>query len=634
MTEFHNNSDAARPRSDLRDRVAADLDAARDLPGADPAFDGAAGATMFDLPGSDDQTLTVLLSRDNLRLVPAQSLVRIANRSDGDGKRYLGVVSAGPFAEPDSLRGDAPVLVTMTARGGSYRPPFHGRVQVTLLGEELADGTLAPPRWRPLPGSPVFVLHDAECERLLKAAGDLRLGLAVGHERVVVGVPSDRKDVLPRHTAILGTTGGGKSNTVARLVQQAQAAGMAVVLLDVEGEYARLHEPTDDAHAGPILTERGLAPAGLPAVAMRVYHLAGRDTANPDHPDRRSFVLQFARLSPYAAAEIMGLTEPQEERFHQAYGIGRDLLRELNIFPVKGNIEQERFAAELDEFQRGYPRLTLSMLIDVAGACLHHVERAPRERKKSEELVEESAGGFEPFCDEFKLPAAKAALKRRVAATQIQPNAISWKALLGRLHRLNRLKVFDRDSSGSKPMAYKQLLEPGRVSVVDLSDTALSELSNLVIADILRGVQDEQDAAYQVFERQKGTTPPKVLIVVEEAHEFLSEERIGKMPVLFEQVATIAKRGRKRWLGLAFVTQLPGHLPRQVLGLCNGFVLHKLTDPSVVAMLKKSVGGIDEGLWGRLPTLAPGLAVVSFPHMLKPLLVSIDPSPAKLRLAE
>ncbi|MFO0808617.1 MAG: ATP-binding protein [Gemmataceae bacterium] len=635
MDTFDDRSDAAPPRGDLRDRMAADFAAARELPGTDPAFTGAAGATMFDLPGSTDDTLTVLLARDNLRLVPAQSLVRVASRTDGDGKRYLGVVTAGPFAEPDSLRGDDRVLTTMTARGGSYRPPFHGRVQVTLLGEELADGTLAPPRWRPLPGSPVFVLPDAECERLLKAGGDLRLGLAVGHERVAVGVPSDRKDVLPRHTAILGTTGGGKSNTVARLVQQAQAAGLAVVLLDVEGEYARLHEPTDDRRAADILAERGLAPAGLPGGAMRVYHLAGRDTANPQHPDRRPFVLQFARLSPYAAAEIMGLTEPQQERFHQAYGIARELLRELGIFPEKQNAEQERFAAEIDEFARGYPRLTLSLMIDVAGACLHHVERAPKEKpKKGEELVEEGTNGFEPFSAELRTSAAKAALKKRVAAAQVPSNAISWKALLGRLHRLNRLKVFDRDPTGAKPMSYKHLLEPGKVSVIDLSDTALSELSNLVIADILRGVQDAQDEACQAFERGGGPSPAKVLIAIEEAHEFLSDERIGKMPVLFEQVATLAKRGRKRWLGLAFVTQLPGHLPRQVLGLCNGFILHKLTDPSVVSMLKKSVGGIDEGLWSRLPTLAPGQAVVSFPHMLKPLLTSIDPSPAKLRLAE
>ena len=128
--------------------------------------------------------------------------------------------------------------------------------------------------------------------------------------------------------------------------------------------------------------------------------------------------------------------------------------------------------------------------------------------------------------------------------------------------------------------------------------------------------------------------PPRVLIVIEEAHEFLSEDRIDRMPVLFQQVARIAKRGRKRWLGLCFVTQLPSHLPKQVLGLCNSFILHKLQDPQVVTLLKRTVGGVDEGLWDRLPNLAAGQAVVSFPHFARPLLVSIDPSQAKLRLTE
>jgi hypothetical protein len=125
-----------------------------------------------------------------------------------------------------------------------------------------------------------------------------------------------------------------------------------------------------------------------------------------------------------------------------------------------------------------------------------------------------------------------------------------------------------------------------------------------------------------------------VLVVVEEAHEFLSDERIDRMPVLFQQVARIAKRGRKRWLGLCFVTQLPAHLPKQVLGLCNGFVLHKLTDPQVVATLRRTVGGVDDGLWDRLPNLAPGQAVASFPHFTRPLLVSVDPAPGKLRMTD
>ena len=71
-----------------------------------------------------------------------------------------------------------------------------------------------------------------------------------------------------------------------------------------------------------------------------------------------------------------------------------------------------------------------------------------------------------------------------------------------------------------------------------------------------------------------------------------------------------------------------------MLGLCNSFVLHKLTDPQVVATLRRTVGGVDGGLWDRLPGLAPGQAVVSFPHMTRPLLVSIDPAPGKLRLTD
>jgi DNA helicase HerA-like ATPase len=199
---------------------------------------------------------------------------------------------------------------------------------------------------------------------------------------------------------------------------------------------------------------------------------------------------------------------------------------------------------------------------------------------------------------------------------------------------LNRLKVFyDEQSNSAKPLIHSQLIKSGALSIIDLSDTGFGELNNLVIADILRGLQDAQDTACEKAVQLK-VPPTPVLLVVEEAHEFLSEERINRTPVLFEQVAKIAKRGRKRWLGLCFVTQLPAHLPKQVLGLCNSFILHKLQDPQVVYLLKRTVGGVDDGLWDRLPNLAPGQAIVSFPHFARPLLVSIDPSPAKLRLAE
>jgi hypothetical protein len=574
--------------------------------------DGAVGRTAFDAPGSSDLTVTVLLGRDALDKLPSQSLVRIASR---DGREYVGAVTAGPFAEPDGLPATSPLLVTASVHRTQFQPPFHGRVEVTIHGERV-NGTTVPPRLRPLPNSPVFALDDAETAAELKCDGDIRLGLLVGRAEVAVGIPSARKDVLPRHTAVLGTTGGGKSNTVAGLVKRAIDAGLAVVLLDVEGEYTRLDEPADGPLAAA-LASRGLKPAGVPADRMTVYHLTGREPANPPAANLTPFSLQFARLSPYTACELMGANDAQEERFFAAYDLAKRLMRDLGLFPERDKPEaerqkQERFLLRLDEFERGYPRLTLSRLLDVVGLCHAAIAKVP----------------VEPFNPEFRADAVKGAIDKNA----LPGNAASWGKLKSLLWRLKRLGVFDDRRDG--PLNYAKLIAPGRLSVIDLSDAGLTEVANLAIADLLRGVQEAQEDAYKRFESAGTGTPPATLVVVEEAHEFLSKERIDKTAALFDMVGRIAKRGRKRRLGLCFVTQLPAHLPPQVLGLCNGFVLHKLTDPGVVSLLKKTVGGVGEGLWDRLPTLAPGQAVASFPHLGRPLLVSVDPAQAKLRLGE
>ncbi|HEV8633471.1 MAG TPA: ATP-binding protein, partial [Chloroflexota bacterium] len=599
------------PPPDFLTRLGEDIAAAGGERSDGDELPGELGRTMFDLPNSEDGSVVVLLPRDKIDQAPSQALVRILS---GDDRRYLGVVTAGPFAEPDALRGDSHMLVTVTTRGGIYIPQYHGRIGVSILGEEHGDGSLSPPRFRPLPNSRVVALDDEESAKVLRADGDIRLGLVVGHDEVAVRVPSDQKSVLPRHTAVLGTTGGGKSTTIARLVQQAQAAGMAVILLDVEGEYTFLHEPTADPKMLTGLRERGLEPGGVPTEKMALYHLVGRDSANPDHPNLKEFSLQFARLSPYAVSEILDLSDAQEQRFHKAYDVAKAVMRDLDIFPIKGNGEQERLALEIDEFERGYPRLTLALMMDIVAACMAQADKKaiePRDRRLQGE-------------EALKM------LKARVVAAEPK-HAVSWGALLGKLARFNRLKVFDRTEEQSPPLKYSDLLVSGMVSIIDLSDTGMSELSNIVIADLLRGVQEAQDASYEAYEKarregQAATPPTRALIVIEEAHEFLSAERVEKMPILFQQVARIAKRGRKRWLGLVFVTQLPQHLPRQVFGLVNSYVLHKITDPQVVSTLQRTVSGIDESLWKQLAGLAPGQAIVSFPHLARPLLVSIDPT--------
>ena len=565
---------------------------------------GVVGRTMFDSGQSEDGSLTVLLPKDEIVRVPTQALVRI--RSEQDGRSYLGIVVAGPFAEPDGLRADANVIVTTSVRGGIFMPRYHGRVQVELLGEEV-EGALVPPRFRPLPNSPVTVLEASEKLAALRSDGTLQLGLALGDEDLRVGVPVERKSVLPRHTAVLGTTGGGKSTTIGRLLAEAQRAGMAVVLLDTEGEYVEIGQKTTDPSMLAALSRRGLVPAGIPET--RLFHLAGTETASSEHPGRTEFGLSFAALSPYTVAEIVDMTDQQAGRFLRTVDVGKQVLRELRIFPRTGHPEDERRVLELNEFEEGYPELTLSRVIDLAGAMLAHVEHT-------------SLDEMQFHNPEFNESKAKEALNRLAAASK-PTSSVSWRTMLARLWRLHRLGIFDRPKH--PPLDMRDVLVRGQVSIVDLSGTDSPAVNNIVIADLLRNVLRYQDAGYQGWERRGSPGDPRrVLIVIEEAHEFLSADRIAKMPVLFEQVS----------LGLVFVTQLPQHLPREVLGLVNNFVLHKINDEAVLRALRRVVPGIDESLWRRLPALAPGQAVVSLTHMTRPLLVAVDPAGCRLRMVE
>ena len=588
---------------------------------ASPDGDGVVGWTMFDTPTARDDTVVALLPRDNIGKVPNRGLVRIESREDR--RTYLGIVQEGPFAEPDGIRGDAPLVVTVQARSGRMLlPQFHGRVHIEIMGQRSGNA-VAPPRFRPLPSSPVYLLDAEETRELLRCEGDMGLGLASGHDDLEVGIPSERKSVLPRHMGVLGTTGAGKSTTVSRLIQQAQRAGMAVVLLDVEGEYAEIGRPADSVEMLELLAERGMEAEGVSGTTL--YHLAGTETTNPGHPDRREFSPPFSRLSPYMVCEILGLSDAQETRYWQAYEACKVLLRELGIFPqrVMGRTdeEDERRIERLDEFGEGYPGMRLQALLDVVSAFLHSVER--------------QEGSPRLYSAEFRGQADR--VMGRVRQVRAD-SAVSWRALRARLFRLMRLNVFDQleaghASRGVGPIAYDRLVAPGTVSIIDLSDMEAPELRNLVIADVIRGVEEAQEGAFEAATRSASDLP-RTLVVVEEAHEFMSAERIRRMPNLFGTVSRIAKRGRKRWLGLVFVTQHPQHLPDELLGLLNNYVLHRMNDANTISRLRRSIGGIDAGLWERVTSLAPGQAVVSLTHLARAMLVTVDPTQCRLRMAE
>jgi DNA helicase HerA-like ATPase len=575
---------------------------------------GADGMTMFDMPASQDNLITVLLPKKNIRNIGAHSLVEIRSRTKengGDERIYRGIVVAGPFHEPDGIRADAPMMVTTTIHGAIFMPNFHGKVLVELLGE-VSDDVMMPPRFRPLPNSPVFVLSKEETEKVLKVDADpgITLGMAIGHDDIEVKIPSNKKTVLPRHIGILGTTGGGKSTTISGLMSQFQQSGIATIVIDTEGEYTHVDKPTEDNNMKKLLAKRKIISSGIKN--MKVFHLVNRDTRAQAPTTIDKFTLSFSSLSPYAVADILGLTEAQFIRFFKSYDAAKKILKDLKMYPKQG---QETEALEIDEFDSGYPQITISLLTDVAGLMLNEASKGTTTAIIRNSFMKDNA-------------TVNTIITSFVNGVDSES---SWKALLGKLWQLDRTKIFD--NATAKPIPYSELIKPGQLTIIDLSDSDSTLINNIVIANLLRGIQQVQEESYNKAIKD-GKQPTPVSIIIEEAHEFLSKEKIAKMPNLFQQVAKIARRGRKRWLGLVFVTQLPQHLPDEVLGLINSFILHKISDANVISQLKRSIGGVDASLWNRLPNLAPGQAIVSTPSLSRSLLVAIDPSPCKLLMVD
>src|SRR5207247_3396179 len=152
-----------------------------------------------------------------------------------------------------------------------------------------------------------------------------------------------------------------------------------------------------------------------------------------------------------------------------------------------------------------------------------------------------------------------------------------------------------------------------RVSVLDVS-VATDIDKNLVTADLLRKV-----FAYKLAR----VDAPPTLLVIEEAHSFVSRENAQTMHATMQMLRNVARRGRKRWLSLAFVSQQPGHLPPDIFELCNTRLVHTLRSMHNLDSLMATTGDVTSELWARCPLLGTGEAIISTPQFHRSVIATI-----------
>lgn len=141
------------------------------------------------------------------------------------------------------------------------------------------------------------------------------------------------------------------------------------------------------------------------------------------------------------------------------------------------------------------------------------------------------------------------------------------------------------------------------ISVFDLSGIPPAIVDDLVGA-VLRILHD---AAFWGRLKPEGGRERPVLIVLEEAHAYLGEQSKGRAAVAARR---IAKEGRKYGVGLMLVSQRPSEIHGTILSQCGTILALRLTNDADRNQVTSCASDNLKGLFSMLPILRTGEALI------------------------
>ncbi len=549
------------------------------------------GFVAFDGSGADNQSSQLMVSAEHRAAFRRDAYVGVDDQEQH--LEFLGRVVEGPFYAPHEISAESAVGRTTVLHPDrvKFRPTYYVAGTVEILGQIESSSQIVPTPTRPRPYSRTYLFPADRLEQMLGLAGDLSLGHLLGYPEVRVRAPSDSKSFLPRNVGIFGTVGSGKSNTTQVLMEEATAAGWAVVVVDVEGEYVRMNEPTADIGLAAILAERfGRQPVGVADVQVYVPSSGASDA---DTPVR--FKVPISEIETHVLGDLLEMTEPQ---MRMLYSLFDKLHRDRPVARAGGPIAGRA------------PGLAGGLATPVAPAdidfTLQHVVDA----------LDESQG----------YPGYPGNQPKGVEANTAH-------ALRAKFIGLGMSGMLDWNATrGTGYLGVADLLAPGRLSVLDVSETD-DRSRNIAIAYLLQSLFD-QVVRVERGQPVPGTnySRPPVLVVLEEVHTFVSRTTASRMRAVLDQLQIISRRGRKRWMGLALVSQQPGHVPDELFELANTRFIHQLKSASNLAPVQQTTGGVHEALWKTVPALAPGQCLLTGAVFRNPVFASVRPAASRRML--
>ena len=367
----------------------------------------------------------------------------------------------------------------------------------------------------------------------------------------------DGDKLFQRHAALLGSTGSGKSFTVASILEQSALLPHAnIIVLDLHGEYSSMKFASH-------------------------YRIAGIGDLKAKRDG--AIFLPFWLLN-YDEMQSLFVDRSEESAPNQA----SELMKQV-IDLKKKYIEEVKANELLDGFTVDTPvPYKLADLIEAIA-------------EKDREMVQGSKGEKQgPLFGKLTRFLNRVNVKTKDRRYAFMYQAPAEYETYDSLHQLAKKLLGTGDM--------KDGVNPG-IKIIDFSEVP-SDILPVVVGLVARLVYQIQ---FWSSPGADGDSRHPIVIVCDEAHLYLPSSAASTGPLekrALENFERIAKEGRKYGVGLMVVSQRPSDVSATILSQCSNIIALRLANKTDQAVVRQLLPESLEGLMEVLPTLDVGEAVV------------------------
>lgn len=407
--------------------------------------------------------------------------------------------------------------------------------------------------------------------------GLVKVGTHSSSERLPVYLDLDK--LILRHSAILGSTGSGKSNATAHILKSIvnNNQGSRVILIDIHGEYK-------DAFPNE----------------SKVFKI--NDTSNPLYLP--FWLMNFDELAMFLVNRPLGQEWPQDKRLRQEI-TDRKILNSTKLKAGKVNKE---FVTSDSPIPFDIKQLWYDFNREVNGT--YNVGDKDKQNQLTECLEKEGDKNnlippkFQPYSMGNAIP----------HMSKNKDMEMYEKKILSKLKDSRFNFMFEVGNyKDSKKYDLDHLLRlwiehDKPLTILDLSGVPF-ELIDLTVGVISRFIFDGMYWGRK--ESYTGRQRP-LLMVYEEAHSYLPNNSEGKgiLGYARKAVEKIYKEGRKFGLGSMVITQRPSEISHTILAQVGTYIALRLTNSSDKSTVSSSAPNNMTSLIDLLPSLRVGEAII------------------------